>query len=91
MTTEWASSALQSLQEIYSEAALLSSSAALAVLHRLLDQVDGLSSSPLSGAEGRLENTRELPVSTTPLVISYRISGDVIQVLAILQGAAITP
>jgi plasmid stabilization system protein ParE len=89
MTIEWASSALQSLQDIYSEAAVLSFPAAQAVLHRLLDEVDGLSSSPLRGAGGRLENTRELPVPTTPLVISYRISGAAIQVLAILQGAAI--
>ena len=89
MTIEWAFSAIQSLQDIYSETAALSSSAAEAVLHRLMDEVDGLSSSPLRGAEGRLENTRELPLSTTPLVISYRISGDAIQVLAILQGAAI--
>jgi toxin ParE1/3/4 len=89
MKIEWTSSALQNLQEIYSEAAILNTPAAETVLNSILDEVDGLASAPLIGREGRVEDTRELLVSTTPLVVVYRISHNVIQILAVLQGAAI--
>jgi toxin ParE1/3/4 len=90
MTIEWASSAVENLQEIYSETSILNSSAAESVLKKLLDEVDDLASSPMIGREGRVEDTRELPVSAMPLVISFRVSGNVTQILAILQGAAIS-
>jgi toxin ParE1/3/4 len=89
MTIEWTSTALDNLRSIHSETAALSVSAATAVLKKMLDETDGLAFSPRSGREGRVEGTRELPIAGTPLVLAYRISGEVIQILAVLQGAAV--
>jgi toxin ParE1/3/4 len=90
MTIEWTSSALENLKAIHFETAALSVSAATAVLSRMLDKIEGLAVSPRSGREGRITGTRELPIAETPLVVPYRISGDVIQILAVLQGAAVS-
>jgi toxin ParE1/3/4 len=89
MTIEWTSSALDNLREIYTEAAVLSAPAAETVLRKLLLELDKLASLPLSGRVGRLENTRELPLSGIPLTISYRVSSNSVQILAVLQGASI--
>jgi len=88
MTIEWASSAFANLRDVHSDTAAISSAAAQAVLNKLLDEIDRLSSSPLMGREGRVEDTRELPLLDMPLVVSYRISDKAIQILAILQGEA---
>jgi plasmid stabilization system protein ParE len=89
MTIEWASSALENLRDVHSDTAAISPVAAEAILDKLLDEIDRLSSFPLMGREGRVEDTRELSLLDMPLVVSYRISDEAIQILAILQGAAI--
>jgi toxin ParE1/3/4 len=89
MTIEWTSSALDNLREIYSEAAVLSSPAAETVLRKLLVELDKLASLPFAGRVGRLEDTRELAISGIPLIVSYRVSNNSVQVLAVLQGASI--
>jgi plasmid stabilization system protein ParE len=89
MTIEWTSSALENLRDIHSDTAAFSSPAAEAILGKVLDEIDRLSSVPLIGREGRVEDTREFPLLDMPLVVSYRISDKAIQILAILQGAAV--
>jgi plasmid stabilization system protein ParE len=89
MTIEWTSTALENLKAIHSETAALSVSAATAILTAVLGEIDGLAVSPRKGREGRVMGTRELPMAEMPLVVAYRISGEVIQILAVLQGAAV--
>jgi toxin ParE1/3/4 len=89
MMIEWTLSALDNLREIYSEAAVLSLPAAETALRKLLAELDKLGSLPLAGRAGRLENTRELAISGIPLIISYRVLSNSVQVLAVLQGASI--
>jgi toxin ParE1/3/4 len=85
MTIEWASAAVENLWDVHSDTAAISPAAAEAILDKLLDEIDRLSSFPLVGREGRVEGTRELPLLDMPLVVSYRISDKAIQILAILQ------
>ena len=67
MTIEWTPSALENLRDIHSDTAAISSPAAEAILGKVLDEIDRLSSTPLIGREGRVEDTRELPLLDMPL------------------------
>jgi toxin ParE1/3/4 len=89
MKIEWASSALENLKVIHSEVEMINAGAAVTVLNQVLDEVDGLASSPFSGREGRIQGTRELPLVSTPIVVPYRVLGDAVQILAVLQGAGL--
>ena len=52
---------------------------------RLFASIDALERHPEMGREGRVAGTRELVVP--PYVVAYSLTGDVIEILAILHGA----
>jgi toxin ParE1/3/4 len=68
---------------------LLSESAAHAneQLNRVLNTVEMLEQFPEMGRRGRIADTRELVVTSTPFLVAYRIRGGQIQILAVLHGA----
>ena len=44
---------------------------------------DQLKQFPVSGRPGRIEETGELVISNTPFIITYRIAGESIDILAV--------
>jgi toxin ParE1/3/4 len=66
-------------------------SAAVRIDQEVESQVNVLRRFPLSGRAGRVEGTRELPVSRTPLVVVYEIHGSVVVIIRILHGAQSWP
>jgi toxin ParE1/3/4 len=57
------------------------------VAARIVDAIDGLERRPRMGRAGRVEGTRELVIAGTPFLAAYAISGNRVEVLAILHGA----
>lgn len=56
------------------------------VLDKILQSVRQLADFPESGRIGRVENTRELVIVSTPYIVAYRIKRNEVQVLALLHG-----
>lgn len=87
MTIRWAKDAVRQLAAAHEYVAIDSPKAADRLLIRILKAVNSLRSFPNAGREGRVKNTRELVIVSTPYLIAYRIkSKNVIQILAILHG-----
>jgi toxin ParE1/3/4 len=42
---------------------------------------------PYLGRPGRVANTRELVVTSTPFIVAYRVVSDRIEILAVFHGA----
>jgi len=59
--------------------------------YRMLDEIQKqtgiLAAHPEAGRMGRISGTRELVITGTPYIASYRISGEVITILRLLHGA----
>jgi len=53
----------------------------------LYDAVFTLSAFPMRGRPGKKAGTRELVIQSSPYIVVYQISGDVIYVARILHGA----
>ena len=52
----------------------------------LLEAVERLAELPNLGRPGRVTGTRELVVPTTPYVVTYRLRGDRLEVIAVFHG-----
>ena len=57
------------------------------MVERIEEAVAGLSSHPELGRPGRVPQTRELIVPGTPYIVPYRIQGDVVEILTVLNAA----
>ena len=53
----------------------------------ILDAVEQLRKFPSSGRPGRLPDTRELAVTRTQFLITYRVRGGTLEILGVLHGA----
>jgi addiction module RelE/StbE family toxin len=82
----WAPRAQQRLQEIVSFIAADQQAAAERVLERVLRAARTLGEHPNLGRRGRLRGTRELIVASTPYLLIYRVRGELLEVLTILDG-----
>jgi toxin ParE1/3/4 len=78
--------AVADLDEAQTFIALDRPQAAAATARRIRKAIEGLCQFPERGRPGRVPGTRELVVPRTPFVVPYRISGQEIQVLAVLHG-----
>jgi addiction module RelE/StbE family toxin len=61
--------------------------AALAVIDRIEESAHRLHEFPLSGREGSLAETRELPIPGLPYLLVYRVRDASIEILRVLHGA----
>ncbi|OIQ78960.1 plasmid stabilization system protein [mine drainage metagenome] len=68
-------------------ACIVQDNAAAAINHgdRIAEQMAILIQNPEMGRAGRKKGTRELAISRTPFVVVYRVKGDTIQIVRLLQ------
>jgi len=73
--------------EIFSHIAQDNPQAAHAVIASVRQDIAHLSDNPRLGRPGRVAGTRELVASEFPSITAYRIAGDCVKVLAVLDTA----
>jgi toxin ParE1/3/4 len=54
---------------------------------RVQDAVNRLAVFPLQGRPGRVIDTRELVVPRTPFTVAYRVTGETVEVIAVVHQA----
>ena len=82
--TPRAASNLKNLQDYISAH---NPAAAFQMLKTIRSRISNLVEYPRSGRPGRIKGTRELIISHTPYIVSYRINKSGNEVLAVLHGA----
>jgi toxin ParE1/3/4 len=87
MRLEWSLFAQADRDAIFDYIEADSPQAAITVDDRIRVQVEGLMQFPESGRPGRIEETRELVILSTPYIAAYRITGDTVRILRVLHGA----
>jgi toxin ParE1/3/4 len=87
MILEWTDLAASDLIEILDYIAEDNPAAALAAVDRIEQTSLRLADFPLSGREGSLQSTRELPIPSLPFVIIYSIRETTVEILRVLHGA----
>ena len=87
MKVRWTEDALQHLHEAYDYIQFDKPSDAA----RMADLIEAASKQlglfPEMGRPSRRPNTRELAIPSTPFVLVYRVSGAVVEILALYHGA----
>ena len=82
---------LRHLAEVRAYVGTNDPAAANRLIARLREAIDGLLIHPERGRPGRVPGTRELVVSGTAYIVPYRISGETVEILAIMHGARAWP
>lgn len=85
MKIVWSRIAIDDLRAARAYIARDDPAAAAKVAHRLIEATDMLADFPGAGRAGRAPHTRELVVSGTPYIIPYRVTGNVIEIIAVLH------
>jgi toxin ParE1/3/4 len=88
MQVVWTAKALRDLAVLRSYISQDKPPAAERQVELILAAVTGLARFPHSGRPGRRAGTRELVVGQTPYLVPYRVRGDLVEVLRVLQRAA---
>jgi toxin ParE1/3/4 len=83
----WTRRALRNLDNIKATIAADNPRAAIRVADRIAQALNRLRDFPESGRPGRVPETREVVVPTTPYIVAYRIHGETVQILRVIHGA----
>jgi toxin ParE1/3/4 len=83
----WSALAFADRDEIFDHISTDSPRAAVAVDDLIRRQAERLIDFPESGRPGRVEGTRELVINRSPYIAAYRIEGDLVIILRVLNGA----
>lgn len=87
MRIVWTKFAVADRDRIFDHLARESPLAAVQIDERIAAAIARLADFPRSGRPGRVAETRELVISSTPYVAAYAVLPDRIRVLRILHGA----
>ena len=87
MTIVWSADAIGDLRALRAYIAEFDPTAATNVAQRILEAVEVLKDFPGIGRVGRKANTRELVVPGTPYFIPYRVTGERVEIIAVIHGA----
>jgi toxin ParE1/3/4 len=83
----WTDGAIEDLQSAHRYLEAEKPRAAWQLVNTVVSAVERLEQFPHMGRPGRVEGSRELPVTGTPFVVAYRVKGESIHILAILHAA----
>jgi len=87
MNLTWTTPAENDLTDILDYIAEDSPSAALGTIDRIEGVALRLIDFPLSGREGSVPGTRELPIPGLPFILVYRVREASVEILRVLHGA----
>ena len=91
MRLRWKCSALADLGEIAAYIAKENSEAARKVISEVRKQTQVLSSQPQIGRRGRVSDTYELVITRYPYIVTYEITGESLDVLAVVHMSKLWP
>lgn len=91
MKIEWSRFALADRDQIFDYIEVDSPKAAVRIDACFVEQVKSLITFPNQGRQGRIAGTRELVITTTPYIVTYRVGNDAIRILRVLHGAQSWP
>lgn len=86
MRARWSQRALDEAGRIASYISQDNEAAAVAFVAAIREMVERLRHFPHSGKEGRVSGTREWVVPSTPYIIVYRVTADMIEIADIVHG-----
>lgn len=86
MNIVWTNQAIADLNHAYDYVCQHSPEAAEAIIERIENALEALSSFPEMGRQGRITGSRELVISKTPFILPYRIRKNRIEILGIIHG-----
>ena len=87
MRVEWLSLALADLDAVAEYIARDNPRTAERIVDDIFAATDRLATFPAVGRPGRVLGTRELVVSSTPYIVPYRVRGQVVEIIRVLDGA----
>lgn len=87
MIIRWLDDAVNDLQSIRNYIAQDNQIAAKRVVKKILHATDILPEQPGIGRQGRVSNTRELIISSTPYIVPYRVKNNAIEILRVFHCA----
>jgi toxin ParE1/3/4 len=82
---EWTLSAIGDLRQAGEFISLDNPDAALRMAERVKEAIEALTDFPHIGRPGRVPNTKELVISGTPFIATYRVKQGAVQILRILH------
>lgn len=91
MIVRYTRQALNDLNETAAYIARDNPAAARAVVSRIRTAIASLRRFPKRGRQGQLDGTRELLIADTPFFAAYRITGQHVDIIAIMHGARAWP
>ena len=83
----WTEKAFGSLEAAVLYVATENPKAATALAAKIYAAVTALQEHPLLGRPGRCNGTRELVITGTPYIVSYRIKAGHVEILRVLHGS----
>jgi toxin ParE1/3/4 len=87
MKIRWLKRATESLIGIHNHIAAENAEAAKHSAHRIHSATKRLAMFPHSGRLGEVSGTRELVVSGTPYIVTYRVMSEEVQILRVFHDA----
>lgn len=87
MRIVWSRTAIDDLRAARAYIARDDPAAVSNVARRLVEATDMLADFPGAGRAGRVPHTRELVVSGTPYIVPYRVTGHVVEIVAVLHAS----
>ncbi len=92
MKLVWSPEALEDLAAVRAFIARDNPTAAKKVVERIVSLVSTqLPENPESGRVGRVPDTRELVIASTPFVVPYRLRSDRLEILRVYHAARLWP
>jgi toxin ParE1/3/4 len=85
MQIRWEAKALEDLDALREYIQMDNPAAARKIGQRIIECTGLLREQPLLGVPGRIHNTRELVVSSTPYTIIYHVTVDIISILRVFH------